>query len=79
MEYKPKHVVLNKWDNSRLSSCISIEELVKPLHKIIFSKLIFLPPLSFVEIISIYLLGVIYKMYVITDDFVHFDHFRYAN
>ena len=36
-----KLVVPNKWDNSELNSCISIGELVKPLHKKIFSKIIF--------------------------------------
>ena len=74
-----KIMVPNRWDNSRLNSCISIGELVKPLHKKIFSKLILLSPLLFVVIMSIYFLGIIYKMYVIIDDFVYFDNFCYAN
>ena len=40
-KHESKLMVPNKWDNFRLNSCISIEELVKPLHKKIFSKLIF--------------------------------------
>ena len=40
-KHESKLVVPNKWDNSRLNSCISIGELVKPLHKKIFSKIIF--------------------------------------
>ena len=39
--HESKLVVPNKWDNSELNSCISIGELVKPLHKKIFSKIIF--------------------------------------
>ena len=38
-KHESKLVVPNKWDNSRLNSCISIGELVKPLHKKIFSKI----------------------------------------
>ena len=74
-KHESKLMVPNKWDNFRLNSCISIEELVKPLHKKIFSKLILLSPLLFVVIMSIYFLGIIYKMYVTIDDFVYFDHF----
>ena len=37
-KHESKLVVPNKWDNSELNSCISIGELVKPLHKKIFSK-----------------------------------------
>ena len=39
--HESKLVVPHKWDNSELNSCISIGELVKPLHKKIFSKIIF--------------------------------------
>ena len=35
-KHESKLMVPNKWDNFRLNSCISIGELVKPLHK--FSK-----------------------------------------
>ena len=31
-KHESKLVVPNKWDNSELNSCISIGELVKPLH-----------------------------------------------
>ena len=75
MEYESKLVVPNKWDNSGLDFCISIRELVKPLHKKILQNSYFLPPLLFHEIMSIYFLGIIYKIYVIIDDFVYFDHF----
>ena len=40
-KHESKLVVPHKWDNSELNSCISIGELVKPLHKKIFSKIIF--------------------------------------
>ena len=39
--HESKLVVPNKWGNSKLNSCISIGELVKPLYKKIFSKFIF--------------------------------------
>ena len=54
MEYESKLVVPNKWNNFGLDLCISIGELVEPLHKkkIQYSSL--LPPLAFVEIIFIY-------------------------
>ena len=79
MEYESKLVIPNKWDNSGLDLCISIVELVKPLHKKNFQNSSLLPPLLFDEIMPIYFLGIIYKMYVIIDDFVYFDHFCYAN
>ena len=80
MEYESKLVIPNKWDNSGLDLCISIRELVQPLHKKIFQNSSLLPPLLFDEIMSIFFfLGLIYKMYVIIDDFIYFDHFCYAN
>ena len=73
-------VVPHKWDNSRLDLCISIGEFVKPLHKkSFFQNSSLLPPLPLVEIVSIYFLGIIYKMCMIIDDFVYFDYFCYAN
>ena len=80
MEDESKLVVPNKWDNYGLDLYISIGELVEPLHKKNFQNSSFLPPLILVVIISIYIfLGIVYKMYVIIDDFVYFDHFFYAN
>ena len=71
-------MVPNKCDNSRFDLYISIGELVKPLHKIIFSKLIFATTFA-ICCNQIYFLGIVYKMYVIIDDFVYFDYFCYAN
>ena len=81
IRHESKLVVPNKWDDSKLDLCILIGELVKPLHKIssFFKNSSLLPPLPLVEIMSIYFLGIIYKIYVIIDDFVYFDHFCYAN
>ena len=75
MEYESKLVVSNKLDNSGLDLCISIEELVEPLYKKILQNSSLLPSLLFHEIMSLHFLGIIYKMYVIIDDFVYFDHF----
>ena len=72
-------MILNKWDNARLDLCISLGELVKPPHKKKFQNSSLLSSLLLVEIIFINFLGIIYKMYVIIDDFVYFDHFCYAN
>ena len=78
MEYESKLVVPNKWDNSRLDLYISIGELVKPLYKRTFSKLIFAT--IFATCCNhIFFIGIIYKMRVIIDDFVYFDYFCYAN
>ena len=52
-------VVPNKWDNSGLDLCISIGELVKPLHKENVQNSSLLPPLLFDELMSIYFLGII--------------------
>ena len=38
VEHESKLVVPNKWDNFRLNLCISIAELVEPLHKNHFKK-----------------------------------------
>ena len=46
VRHESKLMVPNKWDNCRLDLYISIGELVKPLHKIIFSKLIFAATLA---------------------------------
>ena len=59
VRHESKLVVPNKWDNSKLDLCISIGELVKPLHKEIFQNSSLLPPLLFDEIVSIYFLGII--------------------
>ena len=79
MEYESELVVPNKWDNSGLDLCMSIGELAEPLHKKILQNSSLLPPLLFHEIMYIYFLGIIYKMYVIIDDFVYLDHFCYAS
>ena len=53
--HESKLAVPHKWDNSELNSCISIGELVKPLHKKnLFQNLFLLPHLTLVEIMSIY-------------------------
>ena len=50
------------------------------IKKIIFSKLIFDPTFANCgNHIYLFIFGIIYKMYVIIDDFVYFDHFCYAN
>ena len=43
MEYEFKFVVPNKWDDSTLDLCISIRELMKPLHKKKFQNSSLLP------------------------------------
>ena len=69
-------MVPNKWDNFRLNSCISIGELVKPLHKKIFSKLIFATTLAVCHNhIYLFFLGIVYKMCVIFDYFVYSESF----
>ena len=51
---------------------------MESLHERLFSKLILLPLLLLVVIITIIFLGIICKIYVIIDDFVYSDHFCYA-
>ena len=79
MEYESKLVVPNKWDNSVLDLCKSIGELVEPPHKKIFQNSSLLSLFLFDEIMFIYFFKIIYKMYMIIDNFVYFDHFCYTN
>ena len=81
IKHESKLVVQNKWDNSRLNSCISIGELVKPPHKKIFSKFIFVATFDtcWNHIYLFFFLRIICKMYVIIDDSIYFDHFCYTN
>ena len=62
-------MVPNKWDNFRLNSCILIWGMVKPLHKKIFSKLIFATTLA-IYCNHIY---IFFRNYIIIDYFVYSD------
>ena len=77
--HESKLVVPHKWDNSELNSCISIGELVKPLHKKIFSKIIFVAIFCHLLKLCLSFLGIVYKMCVIINVFIYFDNFCYAN
>ena len=53
-------------------------DLMETLYERYFQNLSFLPLLLLIVIITINLLGIICKMYVIIDDFVYFNNFCYA-
>ena len=69
-------MVPNKWDDSRLDLCI-LGEFVKPLHKKIFSKLIFVVTFAicYNHIYLSIFLGIIHPIWVIIDDFIYCDNF----
>ena len=79
--HESKLVVPHKWDNFELNSCISIGELVKPLHKKnLFQKNYFCCHIChLLKLCLSFFLEIVYKMSVIIIVFIYFDNFCYDN